>query len=190
MGDLFVKKIVGTDYRELSVNFVHFIKSEFPDDLKGFKESLILSENIDSFINSFTEEEGVGVAYDYTVVEPNVIGSNNDITLIFIMVTSEDYAITTRGSVNKTLNSVISFGDICLKLKELYTEKNRRYGNSFHKQFEEFGLTASVIRLNDKMERLKSLNKNPSDCGDEPIEDTLKDLANYAIMTLMELSNK
>ena len=86
--------------------------------------------------------------------------------------------------------NIMDFSDIVEELVELYAEKNRRYGNSFSNQFKEFGIICSAIRLNDKMERLKSLVKNPQDCGDEPIEDTLKDMANYAIMTLIELKRK
>lgn len=92
--------------------------------------------------------------------------------------------------IDPKLEGKDGFYTIYEQLEKLYEEKNRRYGNSFHKQFEEFGLICAVIRLNDKMERLKTLSKNPDDCGDEPIEDTLKDMANYAIMTLMELYNQ
>ena len=46
------------------------------------------------------------------------------------------------------------------------------------------------IRLEDKLNRLKSLLKKESLVTDEKIEDTLMDLANYAIMTLIELDIK
>lgn len=60
-------------------------------------------------------------------------------------------------------------------------------GDSFGKSYKEYGLTMSCIRLEDKLNRLKSLNYNKfSKVNDESIEDTLMDLANYAIMTLIE----
>nr|DAG78548.1 MAG TPA: Nucleotide modification associated domain 1 [Caudoviricetes sp.] len=44
------------------------------------------------------------------------------------------------------------------------------------------------IRLTDKLNRLCSLTKNSSQrVQDESIEDTLKDLATYSVMTLIEL---
>ena len=45
------------------------------------------------------------------------------------------------------------------------------------------------IRLGDKLNRLESLtiNKNSQQVSDESIRDTLMDLANYAIMTIIEL---
>ncbi len=80
------------------------------------------------------------------------------------------------------------FERVCKGLADLYEEKNKRYDNSFSKQFQKSGLLTSVIRLNDKVSRFESLVNNPSDDGgDESIVDTLKDLANYSIMTLMEL---
>ena len=48
------------------------------------------------------------------------------------------------------------------------------------------------IRLGDKLERFKNLTRNPSTqaVSDESIIDTLKDLANYAIMTIIELEEE
>lgn len=83
---------------------------------------------------------------------------------------------------------VIKFEEVCLELSHLYEEKNRRYGNSFADQFKKRGLIMSAIRLEDKFRRFDELVCNPTDDGgDESIEDTLKDLANYSIMTLMAL---
>ena len=48
----------------------------------------------------------------------------------------------------------------------------------------------SCIRLEDKLNRLKSLNFSKSAKVNESIEDTLMDLANYAIMTLIELEGE
>ena len=42
-----------------------------------------------------------------------------------------------------------------------------------------------MIRLMDKLERLKALYNSPA-LVDESIEDTLLDLANYAIMEVVE----
>lgn len=76
---------------------------------------------------------------------------------------------------------------ICNELNDIYRRKNKDYGNSFSKQFNEYGLTSSVIRIEDKFLRLKQLAKNEALVKDETIEDTLLDLANYAIMTVMEI---
>lgn len=77
---------------------------------------------------------------------------------------------------------------ICEELNEIYQAKNKDYGDSFGKSFIEYGLTMACIRLEDKLNRLKALNKNQEQqVKDESIEDTIMDLANYAIMTVIEM---
>lgn len=82
-----------------------------------------------------------------------------------------------------------SFEKVTKELNELYNAKNRDYGNSFNDLIYEFGLITVVIRLQDKMNRLKTIAKNDGEYSvkDETIRDTLMDLANYAIMSLMRL---
>ena len=83
---------------------------------------------------------------------------------------------------------VKEFLSICREMADLYDAKNWDYGDSFGKSFEEWGMTMPCIRLTDKLNRLCSLTKNSSQrVQDESIEDTLKDLATYSVMTLIEL---
>lgn len=80
------------------------------------------------------------------------------------------------------------FIEVLQELSGLYHRKNHDYGDSFRKSLEEFGLVAAVVRMSDKMERVKALSKNvEAKVTDETIRDTLVDLANYTIMTVMEL---
>ena len=81
--------------------------------------------------------------------------------------------------------------EICKELNSIYETKNNDYGDSFSKTFTEYGLTMPCILLEDKLNRLKALNKNKEHkVKDESIKDTLMDLANYAIMTLIEFDEK
>ena len=73
------------------------------------------------------------------------------------------------------------------QMHDTYIKKNHDYGNSFDKSMDEFGMTSAIIRMNDKLERLKTLSKKESMVKDESVQDTLLDLANYAIMTVMYL---
>lgn len=76
---------------------------------------------------------------------------------------------------------------ICSELTALYERKNHDYGDSFGKSFVEYGMAMPCIRLEDKLNRLKALTRNGNQqVSDESIDDTLMDLANYAIMTLVE----
>ncbi|HAQ52053.1 MAG TPA: hypothetical protein DCR12_04750 [Lachnospiraceae bacterium] len=82
-----------------------------------------------------------------------------------------------------------AFDAITDELKDTYIKKNHDYGNSFDKSIDKFGLTAAVVRMNDKMERLNSLLHKDAKV-DESIRDTVMDLANYCIMTAMYLDSK
>lgn len=83
-------------------------------------------------------------------------------------------------------NKVRHHASICEDLNEIYARKNHDYGDSFGKGYAEYGMVMAVIRLEDKFNRLKSLIKAESLVKDESINDTLMDLANYAIMTVIE----
>lgn len=89
------------------------------------------------------------------------------------------------------LSKVNLHKNICLALNELYARKNHDYGDSFHQTFVEEGMAMARIRLGDKFNRFKTLSKNADQkVADEPIRDTLLDLANYAIMTVLEIDIK
>lgn len=86
------------------------------------------------------------------------------------------------------MSNVNRHAAICRDLTGLYEKKNHDYGGSFHRSFQEYGLIMPCIRLEDKLSRLKALARDPDRrVADESILDTLMDLANYAIMAIMEL---
>lgn len=85
-------------------------------------------------------------------------------------------------------DKVIIHEYICEQLNDIYKKKNSDYGSSFSKTRKEFGNVAILIRLSDKLERLKTLMLGAKqEVNDESIADTLMDLANYAIMELVEM---
>lgn len=78
---------------------------------------------------------------------------------------------------------------LCKILNEVYTKKNHDYGDSFHQTFLEEGFAMARIRLTDKLNRFKALTRTngKQKVTDESLTDTLMDLANYALMTIMEM---
>ena len=85
------------------------------------------------------------------------------------------------------MDNVKKFKEIANSLGELYEQKNKCYNNSFGDTYKKLGIISAVTRISDKYNRLCNLATNPDiDNLGESIEDTLKDLAAYAIMTLME----
>lgn len=80
---------------------------------------------------------------------------------------------------------------ICDEINELYAKKNHDYGDSFAQSFREEGMAMVRIRLGDKFNRLKALTRGVEQkVADESIRDTLIDLANYAIMTVLEMEGE
>ena len=80
----------------------------------------------------------------------------------------------------------------CGELSSLLKEKNRKYGNSFYKTVDEFGNACIVIRLFDKINRIKTLllGGEEDNMVGESVEDTLVDLAGYAILSKIYLNDK
>ena len=86
---------------------------------------------------------------------------------------------------------VVKHKAICDELNALYARKNHDYGDSFHQTFVEEGMAMPRIRLGDKFSRFKTLTQSGGQqVTDESIRDTLMDLANYAIMTILEMEQE
>lgn len=77
--------------------------------------------------------------------------------------------------------------EICKQLNQIYKDKNHDYGDSFGETFKKLGIISAVTRITDKVNRLQSLCTKEQKVEDESIIDTLMDLANYAIMTIIEI---
>lgn len=77
---------------------------------------------------------------------------------------------------------------ICENMHKLYVKKNRDYGSSVTDTYNKFGLTSFLVRISDKLNRVINLSQTKESLvKDEKVEDTLMDLANYAILALIEL---
>lgn len=91
----------------------------------------------------------------------------------------------------ETMEQTLDFDDVCRELNDLLTKKNSAYGTSVNDTFKDYGITAYAIRLQDKVNRLRTLIKNPNISeNDEKIEDTLMDLAGYAVLAVSQIRNE
>ena len=89
--------------------------------------------------------------------------------------------------LNQPINAAGVFRAITNKMCNTFEVKNSDYGDSFHKLFEECGMTYAYGHLAEKLERINSLRKNEAKVKGESMKDSLYDLANYAILTIIEL---
>lgn len=75
-------------------------------------------------------------------------------------------------------------------LAETFAKKRADYGPTTTETFEKFGPVSMLVRMHDKLGRLDNLlgAKQVPRVHEESIEDTLVDLANYCLITLLELN--
>ena len=84
----------------------------------------------------------------------------------------------------------LRFRDITEKMRETFLKKNHDYGNSFHETWDEFGdkgIITALTQISHKYHRLMNIGLGTKPLVDESIDDTLLDMANYCILTIMEL---
>lgn len=74
-----------------------------------------------------------------------------------------------------------SFDEVVLDLRQLIINKQRDYG---HRNITDFGEWGVLVRVNDKVARLRHL-LGQAEPRNESLEDTWRDIANYAIIALM-----
>ena len=85
----------------------------------------------------------------------------------------------------------MKFKYVTEEMNALYERKNHDYGNSFSETFRKLGIISATTRMLDKMNRIVSLvTKDQQKVNDESLRDTLIDIANYAVMTIMEIDKK
>lgn len=91
-------------------------------------------------------------------------------------------------SISTTLSTETRHKSLVDGLHEVFKAKNADYGNSFGKSFEKYGIIAAMVRMEDKWNRLDNLVNGHHDTKvGESVRDTLLDLANYCILTVMSL---
>lgn len=90
----------------------------------------------------------------------------------------------------KFTDDELRFRNITEKMRETFPKKNHDYGNSFHETWDEFGdkgIITALTQISHKYHRLMNIGLGTKPLVDESIDDTLLDMANYCILTIMEL---
>lgn len=82
------------------------------------------------------------------------------------------------------------FNGIVDNMKEVFARKRNDYGATTTETFRRFGPVSMLTRMYDKLGRIENLTLKHTDTTvcDESVEDTLLDLANYAIIMILEIN--
>ena len=76
------------------------------------------------------------------------------------------------------------FSEMLKPIADLLEQKNHDYGRSYDVLRREYGEISFLIRLSDKINRLKTLACNPGKVTTEAIDDTIKDIIGYCTLEL------
>lgn len=159
--------------------------------IKSYRRGLNNSERV-TFIEgiNYPKEQVVNKVPIYLIPEHfDIITEGTTINKLNVIPNPALKQLFGNKSENKS-NPCSLFNTLLNQIKDTHEKKNHDYGNSFAKSMDEFGMPAAAIRLSDKLNRFKSLIKSEAQVKDESIEDTLLDMAAYAIMTVEYLKKK
>jgi hypothetical protein len=76
------------------------------------------------------------------------------------------------------------------ELNVLYKQKNTDYNDAFGKTVEKYGWIAALTRMHDKWNRIEQLlTCMTRQVKEESLNQTVRDMINYCLMTLIETGN-
>lgn len=148
------------DTEEEAVKFIglhvpkYEVKQEFPTESKIDGLSIKANEAINDYLKGYCTPDDERKKYKDTQEEPDELSEDEEL-----------------------------FKEITEQMLQTYIKKNRDYGGAFERGMERDGIISALTRMYDKLDRLHSLKDKDPEVVEESIQDTLLDLANYAIMT-------
>lgn len=169
---------------------------EYSESTKKLADT-ITAEEYSKRIDEFNKKYGMNAeraarAFNFYDTKPQ------DITI-----TKENDLGTTRVTIDQSKTFVFPkdieaditgpsiFQDITHEMYKLYIAKNTDYGSSVNDTYNKYGMVSYLVRMEDKLNRARTLvQKGEQNVSDEKLRDTLVDLANYAILAVMELDGE
>lgn len=84
------------------------------------------------------------------------------------------------------------FADIVKEMQETFARKRHDYGQTTEETLKKFGPTSLLVRIYDKFGRLENLLSDEKEMfvKEESIRDTFLDMANYCIISIIELQKR
>ena len=111
----------------------------------------------------------------------------------FVEYLEQNIEVNAKETLQETLDEVKEpvenefmeeYKKIVTETMELCVKKNKDYGSSVEDTFEKFGDISYLVRITDKYNRICSLLNKEGEVKDESIDDTIRDMANYAVLWL------
>ena len=86
------------------------------------------------------------------------------------------------------MTSVVQLEAIQKECLELFSKKNKDYGDAFST----YGTVGVLVRIGDKLHRFSKITSRDVkiEVNDETLRDTLMDIHNYSAMAIMTLDKK
>lgn len=94
-------------------------------------------------------------------------------------------SLAANGIIGYSNETKVSVDEAGRQLLQTVIGKQRMYG---HGNIARFGVPGLVIRLNDKLERLKNIQKHDGPVLFEPLHDTWLDICGYSVIAVMWVS--
>lgn len=182
------ENIIGCAYREL------YEEIKFSDNPLENKLPKMLS-NLGLIVSSETEVDQVHMGFVLRLIADDTISINeldelegfwftvDEIREQFDWLESWSQILLINGVLDLPLDG----NEIARGLAMQYIKKNADYKNSFHETHKRFGPTAGFVRINDKIERMASLESGVHNVKSESLLDTIGDAATYCLMQAAEL---
>lgn len=87
---------------------------------------------------------------------------------------------------------IVVFNTLTKQMSDTFAKKRKDYGQTTTETYDKFGPVSMLTRMHDKMGRLDNLlgKAQENNVLNESIEDTLLDLANYALITILEMHKR
>ncbi len=87
---------------------------------------------------------------------------------------------------------IVVFNTLTKQMSDTFAKKRKDYGQTTTETYDKFGPVSMLTRMHDKMGRLDNLlgRAQENNVLNESIEDTLLDLANYALITILEMRKR
>lgn len=144
------------------------------------KEMFDMAHPTETAVSSATAVSSTTTEYNYNWCESAMSASE----------TSACDRQPSKQSPEKTPDKEQRHGALCAELHTIYSIENPDYGDSFHQAFSEEGLAAARVMLGNKFRRFVTLSKKRGNwIPGKSVQATLMDLANYALMTILELED-